>query len=55
MNWRSWLAGLFIVLALAGCQGTAAPVGAQNGPHPPEKTGYAPEHGGGDGGGGGGM
>ena len=30
MNWQSWLAGLFVVLALAGCQGTAGPVGAQN-------------------------
>jgi hypothetical protein len=53
MNWRSWLAALFVVLALAGCvQGvTGQPTPYPS--YPSETNGNTPEHGGGDGGGGG--
>jgi hypothetical protein len=51
--WRTWLAVLFVVLALTGCaQETTGQAGAPYAPSPPEDR---PEHGGGDGGGGGGM
>jgi hypothetical protein len=56
MNWRGWLAALFVMLALTGCaQGVAGQAGAQYAPYSPENNGIRPEHGGGDGGGGGGM
>ena len=55
MNWRRWLAALFVVLALAGCtQGALGQAGAPNAPNSPGNNEIRPEHGGGDGGGGGG-
>jgi hypothetical protein len=55
MHWRSWLAALFIVLALAGCaQETNGQAGTPYTPYSPQDHGIRPEHGGGDGGGGGG-
>jgi hypothetical protein len=49
--WRTWLAALFVVLALAGCaQGQA---GAQYAPYAPENNGNMHDSGGGGGGGGG--
>jgi hypothetical protein len=53
MNWRRWLAALFVELALAGCaQGAMGQAGAPNAPNSPGNNEIRPEHGGGDGGGG---
>jgi hypothetical protein len=55
-SWRTLLAAVFVMLALAGCaQRTTGQIGAPYAPYPPETNGIRPEHGGGDGGGGGGM
>jgi hypothetical protein len=55
MNSYSWLAALFIILALAGCtKGTAGQAGTPYPPYSPQNNENVPEHGGGDGGGGGG-
>jgi hypothetical protein len=49
--WRTWLAALFVVLALASCaQGQA-----EYAPYAPENNGNMHDSGGGGGGGGGGM
>ena len=56
MNWRGWLAALFVMLALTGCvQAATGQAGAQYAPYSPEDHGIRPGHGGGDGGGGGSM
>ena len=56
-NWRTPLAAVFVMLALAGCaQRTTGRTGAPYWPSSPEhQDRNVPEHGGGDGGGGGGM
>ena len=48
---RTWLAALFVVLALAGCAQDQA--GAQYAPYAPENNGNMHDSGGGGGGGGG--
>jgi hypothetical protein len=55
ITWRTWLAPLSAVLALAGCVQAVAGHERQTKPPHMEKTGNVPEHGGGNGGGGGGS
>ena len=51
MPWRSRLAALFVVLALAGCaQGITGQAGAPTAPYSSDDNGIRPGHGGGGGG-----
>ena len=55
MRWRTRLAALLVVLAVAGCtQGTTGQPAGSNTSYPSENNEIRPEHSGGDGGGGGG-